>query len=467
MKVFNLLIIILCTVSSYTQQLYLGADLSYVNEMEDCGVKYKENGQVKDVYRIFADYKCNLVRLRLWHTPEWYDQLNSGKRYSDFNDVRKSIRRSKEQGMQVLLNFHLSDNWADPQKQLVPKAWLPVVNNLAVLKDSLYNYVFSTLDRLASESLLPEMVQIGNETNKGILLSPADNNTWTLNWSRNSQLFNTAIKAVRDIENKYQKKILIALHLAAPAETEWLLNGFVNNGVVDFDVVGMSYYWAWHKPTTIAQTGQIIKRIRQNHPGKKVMIFETGYIWTTASNDSANNIINDVHPSYSPASPANQRKWLEDLTDEVVKNGGEGVLYWEPAWVSSPCRTQWGQGSHQEHAAFFDFSNNLIKDGGITWLGKSYVSNIRDKETQNYPLRCRLSGQDLVIETENSLYSVADTILYSIYDLTGRKAVQGKLSDIAADRNTFLVDISSLPAGWWALVVGGADSVQLNYRFVK
>lgn len=99
------------------------------------------------------------------------------------------------------------------------------------------------------------------------------------------------------------------------------------------------------------------------------MIFETGYIWTTASNDNANNIIGEVHPDYAPASPENQRKWLNDLTREVKKQGGAGVLYWEPAWVSSMCRTPWGQGSHQEHATFFDFNNNVLPNGGMQWLG--------------------------------------------------------------------------------------------------
>ena len=62
-----------------------------------------------------------------------------------------------------------------------------------------------------------------------------------------------------------------------------------------------------------------------------------------------------------------------DLTDTVLENGGHGVLYWEPAWVSSSCSTQWGQGSHQEHATFFDFTNTVITDGGMAWLGMDYT----------------------------------------------------------------------------------------------
>jgi arabinogalactan endo-1,4-beta-galactosidase len=356
-----------------TDVFYFGADLSYVNEMEDCGVVYKENGAAKDVYRIFADNKCNLVRLRLWHTPAWYDTLNSGKRYSDFQDVKKSIQRSKAAGMEVLLDFHLSDFWADPGRQWIPEAWEPVVDNLPVLKDSVYNYISQTLNRLNAESLLPEMVQIGNETNRGILLSQQVNDAgWVLDWNRNGPLFKSAISAVRDVEKATVKKIKVALHIAGPADAKWLMEGFWNAGVTDFDMIGLSYYWAWHKPTTIGDCGNVIAELRQKYPGKEVMIFETGYIWTTQSNDSASNIISEVQAGYAPASPENQQKWLVDLTKEVMKRGGTGVVYWEPAWVSSPCRTPWGQGSHQEHATFFDFQNNVLPNGGMYWMTYKY-----------------------------------------------------------------------------------------------
>lgn len=341
--------------------------------MEDCGVVYKESGMVKDPYQIFAENNCRLVRLRLWHTPSWYDALNAGNRYSDFQDVRKSIMRAKVAGMQVLLDFHLSDNWADPEKQRVPTAWEGVVNDLPLLKDSLYNYISKTLLALDGEGLLPEMVQIGNETNKGILLSPEDDaGGWTLDWNRNSQLFNRAIEAVRDVESAAGKKIQIALHIADPAQTAWYIENFWSNGVKDFDVVGISYYWAWHKPLDIAEAGNIVAGLKQTYPEKQIMILETGYIWTTAGNDNANNIINAVHPDYAPASPENQRKWLVDLTQELIDKGAAGLVYWEPAWVSSPCWTQWGQGSHQENATFFDFQNNLLSGGGIDWMTHTY-----------------------------------------------------------------------------------------------
>ena len=374
------------TITATAQSFYFGADLSYVNEMEDCGVVYKELGQPKDVHQIFADHQCNLVRLRLWHTPAWYDSLNAGKRYSDFEDVRKSIIRAKARGMNVLLDFHLSDTWADPSHQVVPAAWMGVVDNLPRLKDSLYNYISKTLMDLNNEGLLPEMVQIGNETNKGILLSPTvDASGWSLNWNRNSQLFNRAIEAVRDVETISGKSIKVALHIAGPADADWLMEGFWTNSVTDFDVIGLSYYWAWHKPTGIADAGNIVAELRQQYPGKEVMIFETGYPWTAQWNDNAANIINVVHPSYAPASPANQRKWLIDMTQEVINKGATGVIYWEPAWQSSPCWTPWGQGSHQEHATYFDFQNNLLAGGGMDFMNHNY-SNLVSTEEQASPM---------------------------------------------------------------------------------
>ncbi|WP_170110410.1 glycoside hydrolase family 53 protein [Flavilitoribacter nigricans] len=380
---YLLFILLIQNFPANSQSFYFGNDLSYVNEMEDCGVVYKEGNEPKDPYAIFADHGSNLVRLRLWHTPAWYDDLNESSRYSDLADVKRSITRARAAGMDVLLDFHLSDNWADPGKQLVPAAWLPVVDDLPLLQDSLYNYVYSTLAELKAEGLLPELVQIGNETNKGILLSPEDNATYTLEWDRNAALFNTGIRAVRDLEAATGDSIQVVIHAAGPDNADWIFDAFINNGVTDFDIMGISYYWAWHKPTTIDETGTIIRELREQHPGYEVMIMETGYLWTTEANDQANNIISETDPNYDPVSPESQKAWLIDLTQSVLENGGLGVIYWEPAWVSSSCSTQWGQGSHQEHATFFDFDYNLLENGGIAWMEYPYVGLTDVRETGN------------------------------------------------------------------------------------
>lgn len=85
-----------------TPPFYFGADLSYVNEMEDCGAVYRKDGQARDPYALFAELGTNLVRVRLWHNAEW-------TKYSDLDDVRQTIRRARAAGMEVLLDFHYSD----------------------------------------------------------------------------------------------------------------------------------------------------------------------------------------------------------------------------------------------------------------------------------------------------------------------------------------------------------------------
>ncbi len=445
------------------QPFYFGADLSYVNEMEDCGVIFHEEGAEKDVYQIFSDHQCNLVRLRLWHTPSWYDNLNDGNRYSDFADVKKAITRAKAEGMHVLLDFHLSDNWADPGKQVIPAAWAAVVDDLPVLKDSLYNYVYHVLTQLHAEDLLPEMVQIGNETNRGILLSQAVNNAgWTLNWNRNSQLFNRAIDAVRDVETASGKDIIIALHVADPVDAIWLFEQFIENGVTDFDVMGISYYWAWHQPVTISQTGDIIEGLKADYPGYDVMIFETGYIWTTASNDNANNIINSTHPAYHPASPDSQRRWLVDLTQEVINSGGKGVIYWEPAWVSSTCWTQWGQGSHQEHATFFDFDNNLLVMGGMEWPSHQYgnLSGVSPAGRNVQAIEIRTDTNAWRLDIVFRDFEVAENLSIVLVNVKGEVLLSSNLEAVTQPEMMQSLSIPELGSGvYFVMINSGAERI--------
>ncbi len=457
-----LILTVFClSVTAFSQSFYFGADLSYVNEMEDCGVVYTENSSSKDPYQLFADHHCNLVRLRLWHTPSWYDGLNAGQRYSDLQDVKKSIQRAKEQGMNVLLDYHLSDDWADASHQLVPAAWLGVVNNLSLLKDSLYNYISGTLLQLDQEGLLPEMVQIGNETNKGILLSPQDDQSgWMLDWNRNSQLFNTAIQAVRDVEVQSGKSIQIAIHFADPADVTWYVSNFIANGVIDFDVIGISYYWQYHHPYTIDLTGDVIAALISAYPPYKVMIFETGAIWTTQSHDEANNVLNTVDPSYSPASPENQNQWMIDLTQEVINSGGSGVIYWEPAWVSTDCYTQWGKGSHYENATFFDFDNNLIHSGGIGFMQHDYENLSADNEAiPDYGIQVTLDISLRRIILQFGCNAPQGVYGLMVVDQVGREVFSGEINKQGIEPVQHSIDLPLLPAGIYAVAAWQGNAV--------
>ena len=329
-------------------KFYFGADLSYVNEMEDCGALYRDNeNKVKNPYQIFKEAGSNLVRVRLWHNPEWTN-------YSDFEDVKKTIQKAKEQKMDVLLDFHYSDTWADPAKQIIPAAWESEMNNKEALGKLLYDYTYKTLKDLYDAGLLPEMVQVGNEINPMIL--QREELAWPIDWQRNSYLINQGIKAVRDISKDSGNKVEVMLHIAQPENGLWWFKQATENGITDFDWIGLSYYPLWSE-YKLENVGAAFKEMITTYK-KHLMVVETAYPFTMENKDTANNILdNKALISGYPATQQGQLDYLVKLTEVISDAGGEGLIYWEPAWVSTNCSTLWGKGSHWENAALFDFNN--------------------------------------------------------------------------------------------------------------
>ena len=336
--------------ASAAKPLYFGGDLSFANEMNDCGAVYRDGGAVKDVYTIFKDHGANLVRIRLWTD-------GNPTHYSNLADVEKSIHRAHAAGMQVLLDFHYSDSWADGDKQVIPKAWAGIADTPA-LAQTLYQYTFDTLSALDREGLMPEMVQVGNEINQE-MLGQEDWKGRPIDWARNAALINAGIKAVRDAGAKSAIKPRVMLHIAQPENVEPWFAAAVKAGVTDFDVIGISYYSKWSK-YSVANLGTEIYRLTHIYKAD-VMVVETGYIWTTAWKDTSPNTLSEdsVARGY-PATRDGQAKFLTDVTQAVLSNGGVGVVYWAPDWVSTDCQTQWGRGSSWENATLFDFDGNAL-----------------------------------------------------------------------------------------------------------
>ena len=327
----------------------LGADLSYVNEIEDASAFFTSEGDTIDPYSYFAEKGANIIRLRLWHNPEHSP-------YSNFEDVKRSIKRAHDAGVAVLLDFHYSDFWVDPQKQERPKAWDEIQDN-QVMADSIYNYTYQTLIKLAKENLQPQWVQVGNETNIEILQAKNSENNDTINWRRNALLLNKGVKAVRDFSQSSNSAIKIVLHIAQP---ENALNWFKDaqtNDVTDFDIIGLSYYSKW-STYALGDLHRAIDSLKTTYK-KEIVIVETAYPHTLENIDAAGNILGEdaIIPNF-PATPQGQKNYLIKLTNEVLKAGGLGVIYWEPAWVTSSSSTLWGTGSHWDNATFFDAFNS-------------------------------------------------------------------------------------------------------------
>ena len=344
---------------------YFGADLSYVNEMQDCGVVYREHGQPKDPFVIFKEHGANLVRVRLWNDARW-------THYSDLTDVKKTIARAHAQGMQALLDFHYSDDWADGEKQIVPKAWAEI-DDVDDLARTLYNYTYDTLAALDRAGLMPEIVQVGNETNPELLGTKKwDKRRDRIDWSRNAKLFNAGIRAVRDAGAHTAINPRVMLHIAQPENAEPWFADAAMAGVTGYDVIGLSYYRKWSKKSE-EELSATIRRLRAKYPAADVVVVETAYPWTLKSGDENRNLLGTeaLVPGY-PATPEGQLRYMTDLTQRIIDGGSSGVVYWEPAWTTSRCETRWGRGSSWENATFFDFGRDNEVLPGIDYMRHAY-----------------------------------------------------------------------------------------------
>ena len=375
---------------------YLGVDLSYVNEMEDCGAVYHVNGESQDPFVLFDEKGANLVRARLWHDPDWTT-------YSTVPDVTKTFSRAKAQGMSTLLDFHYSDNWADPGKQTIPAAWQSIEEE--DLPKTVYDYTYEVLMQLHEDDLMPDFVQVGNETNPGMLKRDLD-----LDWPRDAKLFNAGIQAVRDVAEETNTNPQVILHVAQPQNTGWWFREARANGVTDFDVIGISYYPQWSS-FTVADMGNHVTYLRQEF-GKEVMVLETAYPWTyEAVAETADNILDKHVSTYRPTIEG-QRQFMIDLTQSLISNGALGVVYWEPAWVSTKCETRWGQGSHWENATFFDFANNNELHAGADFLDFEYL-----RPSQTVDGIIEENDSLLLTDSENDQFGRSHNDLLNLYGI--------------------------------------------------
>ncbi len=358
---------------------YFGADLSYVNQILDHGGVYKMNNAVKDPYEIFSENGTDLVRLRLWHNPVWTKEVynpDGSQLYNDLLDVAHSVTASKQQGMKVLLDFHYSDFWADPGRQEIPAAWLDI-KDINVLRDSVYNYTFKTLEYLDNRNLMPEFVQLGNEINCGMLYEYNENpvqgfpscRVCDSPWTNIRTVMNAAIKAVRDVSASSSVKTKIILHVADPINIDWWF-GNITQGVSDFDIIGFSYYPIWHTGVPVSELSDRVAEFKATF-NKDIMILETAYPWTNAANDSYGNLFGSQAPMAGfPYTEQGQFDMMKAITQELVDGGGIGIVYWEPAWITSDLRDFWNTGSSWENCAFFDYNGNVIK--GMDYMKHNY-----------------------------------------------------------------------------------------------
>jgi len=288
-----------------------GADISWLPQMEATGYKfYNDNGVVEDCFKILKDHGINSIRLRTWVNPS----TDKASGHCSKEETVAMAVRAKQWGMRVMIDFHYSDSWADPSKQVKPKAWANL--NFAQLKDTLYNYTLGVMTALKTAGVTPEWVQVGNETPSGMLLPDGS----TDNWAQLAQLINKGYDAIKSV-SPTSKVILHVDQGNNNVRFRWWFDAAKANGA-KYDVIGMSYYPYWlsdmHPDYTFSITDLAanLKDMASRY-GKEVMVVEVGGEDTNVQN------------TYDMLVAVQQK------VKDVQSNKGLGVFYWEPEGARS------------------------------------------------------------------------------------------------------------------------------------
>ncbi|ADI15152.1 glycoside hydrolase family 53 protein [Truepera radiovictrix] len=336
-----------------------GADVSTLQKVEDHGGRFYGRGAQKtpqDPLVILRSHGVNYVRLKLWKDPVGVD---------GYNDLEKTVamaKRAKRTGLRLLLNFHYSDFWADPGRQDKPAAWRDL--SFEALTRAVYDHTVETMTALKAARALPDIVQIGNEIQSGILWP--DGKTWgegSGGFDNLAILLRAGIDGVRDVVGKDVK---IMLHLADGADNglyRWWFDEITRRGITDFDIIGLSFYPYWHG--TLQGLSHNLADISARYD-KDVIVVETAYAFTLADGDGHPNIFGAAQAQAGgyPATVAGQAAFIEDIRRVVqaVPGGrGLGVFYWEPTWLPVP-GAGWrsGEGNAWENQALFDFDGRAL-----------------------------------------------------------------------------------------------------------
>ena len=300
-----------------------------------------------DPLQILKEHGINYIRLRVWVDPQHgYNNVTSAVQFA---------KKVKSEGMKLLIDFHYSDTWADPEHQLKPAAWAN--HTFIQLQKDVYNHTLNVCNRLNSNGTVPDMVQIGNEINPGMLLPDGSTN----NWEKLAALLKKGYDAVKACSPSIQ----VMLHIANAGNWEGVREWFDHARAegVEWDVTGLSYYSYWHG--SLADMKATLAEVQQRYH-KPVVIAETAYPFTLEENDNEQNVIHLPQQLTKdfPATPTGQARNLRAVLEAAQEEHALGVFYWEPTWTAVQ-GNGWNpddplSGSQWENQALFDFDGRVL-----------------------------------------------------------------------------------------------------------
>jgi arabinogalactan endo-1,4-beta-galactosidase len=316
------------------QGYIIGADLSAVPAAEDRGTTFMDKGQVMDILQIMKAHGFNYVRVRIFVDPtasDGYD-TRSGNAYCGLEQTIKLGKRIKAAGMGFLLDFHYSDNWADPGKQVKPLAWRDLA--FPELVKTVHDYTKDVVSQLKAAGAEPDMVQPGNEITPGMLLPDGS----TKNWNQLAALLKAGIAGVKEVD----PNIIIMLHIdkgGNNAVSHAWVDGALSHGV-EFDILGESCYsnTQWQGPITkqVANFADLVK----SYPNLYFINDEYGGSIRNADNDQIANgggrgqagpgEVVLKKPAWSTDGLDWSKRWANDMMFDIPNERGLGAFSWEP-----------------------------------------------------------------------------------------------------------------------------------------
>ena len=357
-------------VKNIPDDFFCGADISSILSEEASGVVYYDaEGNPADLFKILSDAGINYIRVRVWNDP--YDSKGNGYGGGncDADCAAKIGRRAAEYGMKLLVDFHYSDFWADPSKQMVPKAWKDMDYNAK--GDAAYEFTKDALNKIIDAGADVGMVQLGNETTTGM--------SGEKRYDFIAVIMNGGARAVREISAEKGIGIKTVCHLTNPEDTSGTISRvekLIKNNV-DFDILALSYYPFWHG--TLENLTSLMTKIREEY-GKDVMVAETSYCYTLEEGDDTGNSVSekDLVKEYT-ASVQSQSNALRDVCEAVVNAGGLGVFYWEPAWIP----VQVYDPARSDAASVLASNKKAWEEKGSGWAS-SYAKEYDPKDAGKY-----------------------------------------------------------------------------------
>ncbi len=280
-----------------------GADISWVTEIEAKGIKfYDKNGAQQDLFALLKSLGFNAIRLRAW--------VNPTDGYCNTADLVAKALRAKAQGFDIMIDFHYSDWWADPGKQTKPAAWNAL--DFAALTSTLHDYTKSVMNTLKDKGITPVWVQVGNETNDGMLWEDGRASKSMANFAA---LVKGGYSAVKEVSPTTK----VIVHLSNGYDNglfRWMFDGLKANGA-QWDIIGMSLYPSKTNYTSLnaqclANMNDMVSRY-----ATPVMVVEVGM---------------------EAGAPAESKAFLTDIISKVrsvTGSNGKGVFYWEPEAYNS------------------------------------------------------------------------------------------------------------------------------------